>query len=193
MIKAVIFDCFGVLVGSGFWSVYQSLGGDPVKHAAFIDDALNRADGGKISSEQLRDIMSKHLGVSPDAYAAAYKNDEVPNIKVFDFIRQELKPHYKIGLLSNAGSGVVQRRIPPELLGLFDAVVVSGEVGLLKPDPAVFSMVAERLQVAPEEAVFTDDHAPYLPGATRVGMHTILFKGLDDFKQQFVRLTGSKG
>jgi HAD superfamily hydrolase (TIGR01509 family) len=192
MIKAVVFDCFGVLVGSGFWNVYQSLGGDPVKNAAFIDDVLNRADGGIMSAEELRDIMSKHLGVSPDEYAAAYNNDEVPNLQVFDFIRTELKPHYKIGLLSNAGPGVVQRRIPPELLSLFDAVVVSGEVGLLKPDPAIFRLVAEQLHVTPEEAVFTDDHAPYLPGATAVGMHPILFKGLDDFRRQFSELATTR-
>ncbi len=189
MITAVIFDCFGVLVGSGFWSVYQSLGGDLDKDAAFIDDVLSRADTGKISASELGDIVSRRLGVTLEEYIAAYKNDEVPNLPIFDFIRAELKPHYKIGLLSNAGPGVIQRRIPPELLSLFDAVVVSGEVGLLKPDPAVFRMVAEQLHVAPQEAVFTDDHAPYLPGATAVGMHPILFKGLDDFKKQLAALT----
>lgn len=188
MIQAVVFDCFGVLVGAGFWNVYQSMGGDPVKDAQFIDEKVNLASAGKISGEELRRAMADHLGVSPDVYNAAHKQDAVPNLALFELIRTELKPKYKIGLLSNAGPGTIQRHIPAELLALFDAVVVSGDVGLLKPDPAIFRLVAEKLDVAPEHTVFTDDHAPYLDGARTTGMQTILFTSLSDFKQQFDRL-----
>ena len=193
MIKAVVFDCFGVVVGTGYWNVYKRLGGDPAKDATFLDEVLGRADTGKIDTDELAKIVSERLGITADEYRRAYKEDEVPNLEVFEFIRAELKPHYKIALLSNVGPGVIERKIPQELLQLFDAVVLSGEVGLLKPDPAIFRLTVERLGVAPEEAVFADDHAEYLVGAEAIGMPTILFTDLGDFKYQFAKLTEAKG
>lgn len=184
MIKAVIFDCFGVLVGQGFWAVYRKAGGDPVADAEFIDHWINRANLGEVTQPEFRQAMADKIGISVDRYVSEYNKDEVPNPPIFEFIKQELKPKYKIGLLSNANVGVIPRRIPPDLLSLFDAVVVSGEVKLLKPDPAIYRLTAERLGVSPQEAVFTDDHDRYLPGATEVGMHTILYTGLDDFKRK---------
>jgi epoxide hydrolase-like predicted phosphatase len=187
MIRAVIFDCFGVLVGTGYWNVYRRLGGDPDKDAAFLDEVLARADSGRITSAELAQIVSKHLAIPVEEYRRAHNADQVPNQEVFEFIR-ELKPRYKIGLLSNVGSDTIPRKIPPELLKLFDTVVISSEVGLLKPDPAIFRLAAERHGVRPEEAVFTDDHPEYLPGAVAIGMQAVLYKGLDDFRRQLDNL-----
>lgn len=53
---------------------------------------------------------------------------------------------------------------------LFDTVVISGEVGLRKPDPRIYRLAAERLAVTPEECVFVDDLAPNVRGAAAVGM-----------------------
>jgi epoxide hydrolase-like predicted phosphatase len=53
---------------------------------------------------------------------------------------------------------------------LFDAVVISGEVGLRKPEPEIYRLAADRLGLAPEECVFVDDLAPNVRGAVRVGM-----------------------
>lgn len=53
---------------------------------------------------------------------------------------------------------------------LFDVTVISGEVGLRKPDPAIFRLTADRLGVPPERCVFVDDLAPNVRGAVAVGM-----------------------
>ncbi len=53
---------------------------------------------------------------------------------------------------------------------LFDAVVISGEVGLRKPDPAIYLHTAELLGLAPAQCVFVDDLAPNIRGAAEVGM-----------------------
>ncbi|HEV7824275.1 MAG TPA: HAD family phosphatase [Mycobacteriales bacterium] len=53
---------------------------------------------------------------------------------------------------------------------LFDAVVISGEVGLRKPEPEIYRLTAERLGLGPEECVFVDDLAPNVRGAAAVGM-----------------------
>jgi epoxide hydrolase-like predicted phosphatase len=53
---------------------------------------------------------------------------------------------------------------------LFDVVVISGEVGMRKPEPEIFRLTAGRLRLAPEQCVFVDDLMPNVRGATEVGM-----------------------
>ncbi|HEV7656870.1 MAG TPA: HAD family phosphatase [Mycobacteriales bacterium] len=53
---------------------------------------------------------------------------------------------------------------------LFDAVVISGEVGLRKPDPAIFVLAAERLRLPAEQIVFVDDLRPNVRAAAAAGM-----------------------
>lgn len=66
-------------------------------------------------------------------------------------------------LLSNADSLDV-----PD--GLFDTIVLSGEVGVAKPDRRIFELAAERLGLQPDECVFVDDLAVYVHAAARTGM-----------------------
>ena len=57
----------------------------------------------------------------------------------------------------------------------FDVTIVSGLVGMMKPDPAIYHLTLQRLGVAPHEAVFVDDMPENVRGATAVGMHAIRF------------------
>lgn len=59
-------------------------------------------------------------------------------------------------------------------LDLFELVVDSCEVGLRKPDPAIFRLTCDRLGVAPEAAVFLDDTRIHVESARKVGLHAIL-------------------
>ncbi len=188
MIRAVIFDCFGVLVGRGFWHMYQDAGGDIVRDIDFINGWLNQLSLGTTTSEAMDEAMAGKLGISIANWREHLSHDEAPNADVFHFIESKLHGHYKLAVLSNANRGVLERKIPGNLLGLFDERIVSAEVGLIKPDPAIFRLVLERLRVAPHEAVFTDDHQAYLAGADEIGMHTILYKDLAYFQQELAGL-----
>lgn len=78
----------------------------------------------------------------------------------------------KTALLSNSWgmSGYPKDRFQD----LFDVVVISGEVGLRKPDPAIFELTVERLGVAAARCVFVDDHPGHLEPAKDAGMTTVL-------------------
>mgnify|MGYP000934383170 CR=1 FL=1 len=190
MIKAIIFDCFGVLVGRGFWAIYQELGGDPIADEEFIDEWLNKANTGSISSEKFSNAMAKKLNLSLEKYNDAFKRDEVPNEEVFEYIAKTLKPNYKLALVSNATGNSVRRKIPEEKLALFDEVFISAEVGLLKPDAKLFQLALDRLGVRAGETVFVDDHQKYIDGANAVGLQTILFRSLDDLQTNIEQLAG---
>jgi HAD superfamily hydrolase (TIGR01509 family) len=57
----------------------------------------------------------------------------------------------------------------------FRGIVVSGEVGLVKPDPEIFHHLAQRYGLVPAETVFIDDHLPNIESARRLGFQTIHF------------------
>lgn len=124
MIKAVIFDCFGVLSGDG------------------------------------------------------------PNEELFEFIKT-LATNYKIGMLSNVNSNMLDDSFTPEQMALFDEVVLSYQLGTVKPDPLMYQTIANKLGVLPEECVFVDDLEHYASAAGNLGMQYIHFT---DTKQAIAEL-----
>lgn len=84
---------------------------------------------------------------------------------------------YRLGLLSNVSDGAA---FPIARLGLprlFDEMILSHEVRLLKPDPAIFQLACERLGVAPEETVFVADGGfGELDAAHRLGIFSVMLE-----------------
>jgi HAD superfamily hydrolase (TIGR01509 family) len=82
----------------------------------------------------------------------------------------------RLGLLSNAPRGTSATLEARGLVPLFDDAVVSGDVGLAKPDPAIYRLAAERLGVAPAACLFIDDMARNIEGARQAGMTGHLYE-----------------
>lgn len=188
MIRAIIFDCYGVLVGTGFWNIYNRAGGDADKDKVFIDDWLHRNSLGEVSGEELTEAMAKQLGLTVSEWRRYIEEDEVPSPELLELIQTKLLGKYKLAVISNAGRGALNDKLSKEQQALFDAVIVSAEVGLVKPDPAIFAFTCEKLGVEPAETVFIDDHEAYLEGARSLGIKTILYKNFDDCRTQLVEL-----
>lgn len=184
MIQAIIFDCFGVLVGQGFNATYARAGGDPARDKAFIKDLLGAASLGVSSSERMVEQVCERLGITPEAWSAAVRAMEQPDTELLDYIQQTLKPQYKVAILSNANVGVLQRKFSQAQLDMFDTIVVSAEEGIIKPDPDIYHLAAERLGVLPSECVFTDDSAGHCQAAAAVGMQAIKYSHFLQFKAE---------
>ena len=86
-----------------------------------------------------------------------------------------LRKQVKVGLISNAWSGLRPWIINKKLADVFDAVTISAEARVAKPDPRIYGMALEALGVAPAEAVFLDDFQDNVTGARAVGMQAIPF------------------
>lgn len=95
------------------------------------------------------------------------------NEALFAYIRDDLKPHYKIGMISNAGADWLHELFEPWQVELFDDTILSFEVGIVKPDPAIYEMAATRLGVTPEECIFVDDIEQFCTVAADLGMKAI--------------------
>jgi epoxide hydrolase-like predicted phosphatase len=92
----------------------------------------------------------------------------------------------KTGLLSNSwGTGTYPRDV---IDPLFDVIVISGEVGMRKPDPEIFRLTADKLGVQPEECVFVDDHPGHLKAALELGMKTVLHRSPKETIEELERI-----
>jgi putative hydrolase of the HAD superfamily len=188
MIKAIIFDCFGVLVGKGFEQTYRTAGGDPVRDRAFIENTLGQANLGLISDDEFRTSMARQAGIDPTGWKQAVKNAELLNTDLLDYITQ-LRTTYKTAILSNANRGVLERKIGEEWLQKdFDEVVVSAEVGIVKPDPRIYKIVVDRLNVAMNECLYIDDRESFVDAGRQLGMKGLLYKDFDQLKSDMSQL-----
>lgn len=90
---------------------------------------------------------------------------------LLDVLRQARAAGLRTALLSNAdGVWELPDRAEFDTEALFDTVVISGAVGLRKPDPRIFTLTAERLGISAGECVFVDDLAVNVRGAVAAGM-----------------------
>lgn len=124
-------------------------------------------------TEQVKAIVFDCFGV---LYLQSYRNREmVRNQTLIDLIPR-LRARYRIGLLSNMSQTTMDRYFTEHERGeLFDAVVLSGEVGLRKPRPEVFDAVLRKLAVEPAAAIYIDDDDTNVLSAKGVGMKGVRY------------------
>lgn len=173
--KAVIFDCFGVLVTDG-WLPFrdQHFGGNPelLEQAAMHNTMV---DKGLMSYEDFMQWLVETTGVSPYEVQRQITGN-MPNEPLLRYIRDQLAPQYRIGLLSNAGDNWLHDMLEPWQVALFEEAVLSYQLGVTKPDPIMYETIATRLGMLPEECVFIDDQPRYCEGAVVVGMKAIHYQ-----------------
>jgi len=73
---------------------------------------------------------------------------------------------------------------------LFQGIVISGEVKLIKPDPEIFEHICSQYQLDPSETIFVDDHSANVEAADRLGFRTILFRGAERCAQDLNTFLG---
>jgi putative hydrolase of the HAD superfamily len=80
-------------------------------------------------------------------------------------------------MLSNSFVGAREREQDRYRFGdLVDCIAHSHEVGIAKPEPAIYALTCERLGVEPEQAVFLDDYPPYVDAARAAGFRAVLYE-----------------
>lgn len=93
-------------------------------------------------------------------------------------IIEQLSRSYKVGLLTNASSGYVRQVLSDQdIEKYFTAVVIAGEIGMVKPSLEIFDYTLRQLGVQPAEAIFVDDDPANVQGAEAAGIKSIVFEG----------------
>jgi len=173
MIKAIIFDCFGVFYIDPFGHFIAAA--DPSVQRE-LRDLMLAEDLGHVDATEIVDRYSELTNLSKDdVRQQLYGVRMVRNEALLDYA-EGLRANYKLGLLSNLSPGAMNKYFTQaERIKYFDDVVVSSEVGLIKPQPEIYKLAAERLGVEPKEAVFIDDLPANCQGARVAGMQAIQY------------------
>lgn len=110
---------------------------------------------------------------------------QAPNAPLLEYIRDSVKPHYAIGMLSNAAENWLDTIFEPWHIALFDEVVLSCDVGATKPEAIMYETIAVKLGSLPEECLFIDDQPRFVTGAQDIGMKGIVYTQTRSFIHEF--------
>jgi putative hydrolase of the HAD superfamily len=197
--NGLIVDFGGVLttnVFESFRAFSESEGLDPqtVKRTFRENPAalaeLRALERGEVEVPEFEQRFAPHLGLEERAEGLVQRlfAGVGPDEAMVRAVRRARDAGVKTGLISNSWGGTTYDRVTID--DLFDAVVISGDVGLHKPEPEIFELGAERLGLAPAGCVFVDDLRENCAGAEAVGMTAILHRGSDTTLPELERLLG---
>ncbi len=190
MIRTIIFDCFGVLTSDGWLPFKRKYFGRGSQLESQVTDLNKQVDAGLSDYDEFITAVAL-LAAVPRVEAKAAIENNIANEELFTYITDELKPQYKIGLLSNAGANWIDELFKQHQTRLFDAVCLSCETGYVKPHEEAYLAAARSLGALPDECVFVDDQERYCTGARDVGMQAIHYKDYDQFRRELDKLLGS--
>ncbi|MBA3757954.1 HAD-IA family hydrolase [Candidatus Saccharibacteria bacterium] len=138
---------------------------------------------GDLSWNDFLQKIAKDTNQNVEQVRKLYESEkiDIELLTYIDIIHQK----YKTALLSNASqehiSSLVKRT---HLNKIFDEVLISSEIGLAKPDPAIFEHALEKLNVKPQEAVFIDDLQKHVNGARLLGMHAVQYQNYNQLRTE---------
>lgn len=189
MIKAVIFDCFGVLTLDGWLKFCDTFFGTSEKRE--VARQLNQeVDRGKTSYRDFLNEVASLAGVSYDEAQARIMEPQPKNDALLSYIRNlKSKSSLKTAILSNAANPAwFKQYFSQDELALFDQLIISSQEGIIKPDPEIFQISAQRLGVETNECLFIDDQQRNIDAAKEQGMTAILYENLPKLKRDLTSL-----
>jgi len=189
-IEVLVFDLFGVLISFDDDLVTSRL----ARHCADPDDASVRLHKitashdiitGATSLSQVHAELTNELGFTlpwPEFEAAWLRpyHEAIPGMAA---LVEGLSQHYRLVLLSNVDRDYwrVVRNLQPEL-GHFESLLVSCDLGMAKPDPAIYRHACDLTDTEPARCLFIDDTAANVEAARRVGLHGHHFRGVEGLR-----------
>jgi epoxide hydrolase-like predicted phosphatase len=196
--RGLLVDFGGVLttnVFQSFRTFCKAEGLDPDAFANLLRSSaetraeLRKLETAQIGAEQFGAHLAPLLGIADaDGLMDRIFAGIGPEPAMVEAVRSARRAGIHTSLISNSvGADIYDRAVLDEL---FEAVVISGEVGLHKPQPEIFLLAAERIGLAPQACVFVDDLRENCAGAEAVGMTAVLHRGPERTLPELKRLLG---
>lgn len=191
-ITSIIFDFGNVLVKWDAHALYKRFFPSPEAVNSFLQeihfsDWNTHQDAGRTFKDGVAALSAEFPQY--EEYIKAYDvywEDSIAETytETVEVIKQLKEKGYKLYLLSNFSAEkfpLMQKRY--DFLSLFDDMIISGEVKLVKPDPAIFLYTLNRINKTAEECIFIDDSLPNITTARKLGFNTVLFQSPEQLKR----------
>jgi epoxide hydrolase-like predicted phosphatase len=211
MIKAFIFDIGGVILlpkdvqkreGKNLLTSYKEVcllmeGINKNSDEIFNDtiDTYRKSSIGEISKEETLKLYSEKLNLPTKAveeiFDKLYTKNVIENEELYKFILNLKIKGYLLGILSTQFHLSKNILVPKKYYEDFDALEISCDDGLKKPNQKCFVSILEKLKIKPEESIFVDDKQENLDAAENFGMKTLIFKDNEQFFEDIAKLIPS--
>lgn len=178
MLRAVLFDLYGVLGLNGWQAFKAKHFADRPEDWEHLRRLGQQADAGLATQDEFVAALVRATGESEATIRYQFESTRA-NKPLLDFIARDIKPGYKVGLLSNTSHDVYGSIFTTKELALFDIAIGSFSVGLTKPDPEMFLLACSRLELPPSECMMVDDKTEHLRAAQKLGMSTVRYVTVD--------------
>ncbi len=163
------------------WAAQARMTPDALQAQFWHGPDIEAANVGAIDAAEYHRRAGKRMGLSPDLVRAMTEEAFLsePNHAFADFVRGLRAEGLAVSALTNSWSSEAALKARPLLSGLFDQVISSRDVGLTKPNPAIFHLTLERLAVAAGEVLFVDDTLGHVQAARGLGIGGLCFEATD--------------
>lgn len=194
--RALLVDFGGVLttdIWSSFAAFCEQRGLDPSGAKRLFRrnpealTALRKLETGELGAPEFERRFAELLGTDPEGLIEGLFAGLQPEEAMIEAVRRARELGVPTGLISNSWD---MDHYTDDVRALFDAIVISAEVGLHKPQPGIYMLAAQRLGVAPQECVFVDDLRENCAGAEAVGMTAVLHRDSDETIARIEELLG---
>jgi putative hydrolase of the HAD superfamily len=196
MIKNIVFDLGKVILDFDHHTISENLSKATGNSEAGIFDYIFKDtdleklfDLGKISPEEFSEKIMRRfdMKISFETFSKLWCEIFTPHPGI-DNILKELKPRYRLGLLSNTNKlhfEYAKRTFG--MLEMFDDLYLSYEMGMIKPDLEIFRMVIKKSGRKGDEILFIDDIETNVVAAGKAGINALQFKGTGNLKTELVK------
>lgn len=184
MIRAIFFDFGGVILRTEYQSPRQHLAErlnmeyDDLVRLVFDSETSRKASIGVQTVDAHWAAVMKKLNLplsESQSIRKEFFDGDVLDRSLIQLMR-DLRAKYKIGLISNAWNDLRDYIVRQKFADVFDTMIISAEVGVVKPDAKIFQIALDQLRVQAKEAMFVDDFKVNIEGCEKVGMKGFLFK-----------------
>jgi putative hydrolase of the HAD superfamily len=190
--KTLIFDLGRVLVYFDFARAYQALEGvcscpaAEIPKRVFGTGLVEQLETGRMAPRDFYARFSDVLGLTAgyesfcDIWTSIFTEALLP-----ESLLEDLSRRYRLLLLSNTNPIHFEmiRRAYPHLRHFHD-LVLSYEVGAVKPDEAIYRAAIERAHCKPEECFYTDDIPAFVEGGRRMGLDAVQFESREQLERE---------
>jgi putative hydrolase of the HAD superfamily len=176
MYKALVFDFFGVFCAPMATNWFKKTVPDYETKKAEFQELCTQSDLGKLSRAEFNQKAAELAGVSVADVENGIEAEVVIDTELVTYVRKLKTEGYRIACLSNGGHEWTLKVITDHgLRDLFEEVVLSADLGIVKPDPNTYLRTLEKLKLPAAQTIFVDDREANVVAAEACGMRGLVF------------------
>jgi epoxide hydrolase-like predicted phosphatase len=195
-LRAIFFDLGGVILRTEYQAPRERLAErlnmtyEDINKIVFESETARKASLGEISVDEHWLAVTRKLRL-PDSEAESIRTEffagDVIDRDLLNFIRS-LRPRYQTGVISNAWGDMREYIVKHQFDDAFDTLIISAEIGMMKPQREVYQLALKQAQVQANEAAFVDDTPKNVEASNALGMHGIIFRDPTQVKENLKTL-----